>query len=159
MCAGLHSIKLITGIVMVALLISACGKEKPDTSTGADSVSALDRRFSPESLVRGARLYQELCAPCHGPEAQGHPDWKNPKVVAAPPLNGTGNEWKRGKQGMTAIIRKGANRNGVAVMPGWSGRLSEHDIDDIINWYQALWPPDVYERWLKANVEVTSPNG
>jgi mono/diheme cytochrome c family protein len=74
-------------------------------------------------------------------------------------LNGTGNEWKRGKQGMTAIIRKGANRNGVAVMPGWSGRLSEHDIDDIINWYQALWPPDVYERWLKANVEVTSPNG
>ena len=149
--------KLITGIAIIALLIGACGKENPESSTGAESDSAHDRRFSPESLLRGVRLYQELCAACHGPEAQGHPDWSNPKVVAAPPLNGTGNAWKRSKQEMIAIIKKGANRHGTAVMPGWSGRLSESDIDDIINWYQALWPPDVYDRWREATVQSALP--
>jgi mono/diheme cytochrome c family protein len=149
--------KLIMAIVMFALLISACGKQKPETPTGAESVSDHDRRFSPESLVRGARLYQEHCALCHGPEAQGHPDWSNPKVVAASPLNGTGNAWKRSKQEMIAIIKKGASRHGIAVMPGWNGRLSESDIDDIINWYQALWPPDVYDRWREATVQSALP--
>lgn len=151
--------KLITGMVLVALLIGACGKEKPETSIATESGSTHDRRFSSESLMRGARLYQQHCAQCHGPEAQGHPDWRDPKLVVAPPLNGTGNEWKRQKQDIFAVIKNGAKRGGIPVMPGWNGRLSDREIEDIIIWYQALWPADVYERWLKANDAVMSPQG
>ena len=94
-----------------------------------------------------------------GPKGRGHPDWQNPKVVAAPPLNGSGNEWKRLKQDMIAVIKNGVSRQGEPVMPGWKGRLSDQQIEDIIIWYQALWPADVYERWRKANVESAAPKG
>ena len=80
-------------------------------------------------------------------------------MVAAPPLNGTGNEWKRRKQDMIAVIKNGAKRNGEPVMPAWKGRLTDREIEDIINWYQALWPADVYERWRKANVPESVPSG
>lgn len=101
--------------------------------------------------MRGAQLYQEHCAQCHGPEAQGHPDWKIPEALAAPPLNGTGNEWKRTRADMIALIENGLKRNNEPLHPAYKGRISSADIETIITWYQALWPSDVYERWQKAN--------
>lgn len=156
-CGSNHMKRIVT-VVVAALLVGACGKEKP---TGKDAASALqgDRPITTESLFRGVRLFHEHCAQCHGPEAQGHPDWRNPKVVAAPPLNGAGNVWKRRKQDMIAIIKNGVKHNGDPVMPAWQGRLTDREIEDIITWYQALWPPEVYERWRKANVPESVPSG
>ena len=110
--------------------------------------------FSAQNLSRGAALYVEHCLQCHGPEGQGHPDWQTPTngtFVAAPPINGTGNDWKRSQQHLIGIIRAGAKRNGMPVMPAYVGRLSDQDMVQILTWLQALWPPEVYERWLKAN--------
>ena len=87
--------KWIGGVVLAAVLVAACGKKEPETPPARDATAPAERPFSTESLVRGVRLYQEHCALCHGPEAQGHPDWRNPDVVAAPPLNGTGNAWNQ----------------------------------------------------------------
>jgi len=140
-------------IVLAALLAMACGKKAPDVTSGKET---RDRLFSTESLFRGVRLYQEQCAQCHGPEGQGHPDWQNPQVVAAPPLNGSGNEWKRRKQDMIAIIRNGVTRHGEPVMPAWKGRLSDQDIEDIIAWYQALWPAEVYQRWRETEARTAA---
>lgn len=148
--------RLTIGLI-VALMIAACGKQESDALSRQPA--ALDRPISTESLLQGVRLYQENCAICHGPEAQGHPDWQNPSVTAAPPLNGTGNDWKRRKQEMIAVIKNGAKRNGEPVMPAWKGRLTDREIEDIISWYQALWPPEVYERWRKVNVSATAPKG
>jgi len=147
--------------VMALLLIVACGKKEPPPNTARDVGKALqsDRPFSTASLVRGVKLYQENCAQCHGPDAQGHPDWANPKVVAAPPLDGNGNVWKRRKQDLVAIIKNGASRQGQPVMPAWKDRLSDQDIEDIIDWFQALWPADVYDRWQKANAGQAAPKG
>lgn len=158
---GSGGMRLIVGVIVAALLVSACGKEKPDKSAAKDVASTLEsnRLFSTESLFRGVRLFQEHCAQCHGPEAQGHPDWRNPQVVAAPPLNGSGNAWKRNKQNLVAVIKNGVNRQGEPVMPAWKGRLSDQEIEDIISWFQALWPADVYERWRKANAQPASPKG
>lgn len=146
----------IVGVALTVLIVSGCGKKESEAPAVKDQA---DRQFSTESLFRGVRLYQEHCAQCHGPEAQGHPDWRNPQVAAAPPLNGSGNVWKRRKQDMIAIIQNGAKRNGEPVMPAWKGRLSDQDIEDVIAWLQALWPPDVYDRWRKANAQSTLPKG
>ena len=149
--------KQIAMVVATVLLVGACGKKEPETPAVKDQAN---RPFSTDSsLLRGVRLFQEHCAQCHGPEAQGHPDWRNPQVVAAPPLNGTGNEWKRRKQDMIATIQNGVQRHGEPVMPAWKGRLSDQDIEDIIAWFQALWPADVYDRWRKANAQSTLPKG
>jgi mono/diheme cytochrome c family protein len=148
----------IVVMAVAALAVVACGKEDPKkTAREAAGATLAERPFSTESLFNGVRLFQEHCAQCHGPEAQGHPDWQNPKVRAAPPLNGTGNDWKRRKQEMIAIIKNGAKRNGHPVMPAWKGRLTDQEIEDIISWYQALWPAEVYERWRKANASATAP--
>lgn len=134
----------------------ACSREEPAPTrtapaTATPSLPELAPVPSIEALNRGARLFQEHCAQCHGPEAQGHPDWQTPGVVAAPPLNGTGNDWKRTRVQLIAVIKNGSKRNGELVMPGWKGRLEDAEIGDLITWFQALWPPEVYARWQKAN--------
>lgn len=150
----MHKDVFIPGCVLVLAFGLLLGCEKKDADGSASSLQAplgSDRPLSLESVARGAHLYQEHCAQCHGPEAQGHPDWENPQVVAAPPLNGSGNEWKKKKVELVAVIKNGAKRNNEAVMPGWQGRLSDQEIDDVVTWFQALWPIDVYDRWLKVN--------
>ena len=133
-----RGMKKIVLMMAAALLVGACDKNKPEVPAVKDQTNRL---FSTESLFRGVRLYQEHCALCHGPEAQGHPDWQNPQVVAAPPLNGTGNVWKQRKQDMIAIIRNGATRQGEPVMPAWNGQLSEINIWDLVNFIQELAGP------------------
>jgi mono/diheme cytochrome c family protein len=138
--------------VLALVWITGCERKAADSSTTAlQAPLGSDRLFSFESVMRGARLYQEHCAQCHGPEAQGHPDWENPQVAAAPPLNGTGNEWKRPKTELIAVIKNGVKRGNDPVMPGWNGRLSPQEMEDIVSWFQALWPLDVYDRWVKVN--------
>ena len=34
--------------------------------------------------------------------------------------------------------------------------LSEQEIEDTIAWFQALWPPEVYDRWQRANATSNS---
>ncbi len=113
--------------------------------------------FDLQRVARGAKLYQENCAQCHGPQAQGHPDWKRAHkegFAAAPPLNGTGTDVKLTQAQMVDVIHKGARNKSVMVMPAWKGRVTDEQILDIISWYQALWPADVYQQWRRANAPV-----
>jgi mono/diheme cytochrome c family protein len=50
-------------------------------------------------------------------------------------------------------------RKNEQIMPGWEGRLSEQDIEEVIVWFQALWPADVYARWRKANAAAVTTKG
>ena len=151
-------------LIVLGTLLAACGKQEPASPPtpapmALSPVPQNDKLFPVENMMRGAQLYQEQCAQCHGPEAQGHPDWQSPLVAAAPPLNGSGNEWKRKKSELIAIVRNGSTKNGMPVMPAWKGRLTDKQIEDIITWFQALWPPEVYENWRKANAAPVSPSG
>jgi len=159
-CSGRYSTSYFPVVVLLAGagLLVACGKEEPVAPLTPGQTA-----FPMESILQGARVYQEYCAQCHGPDAQGHPDWRLPQVTAAPPLNGTGNEWQRSKSELAAAILNGAKRDGVPVMPGWKGRLSDKEVEDVIIWFQALWPAEVYEKWHKANAatvkDVQAPSG
>ena len=98
-------------------LLVACGKEESPVPLTPGQTA-----FPMESILQGARVYQEHCAQCHGnPDAQGHPDWRLPQVTAAPPLNGTGNEWQRSKSGIgggDSKRRQTRRRTGDARMEG-----------------------------------------
>ena len=145
------------------LTLTACSQSGDDETQDPNNVLPAtpqlnQRNFSAASLNRGAKLFQDHCAQCHGPEAQGHPDWQRQSKLyaAAPPLNGRGTDWRLSKSEFRRIIKYGMSRNGVAVMPAWHTRLSDRDINDILTWCQALWPSDVYEKWLKANKDEPS---
>lgn len=154
-----------TGIIFVAIALSACSNDKNSDKTTASIATedtAGDSRFSAESISRGAALFQENCAECHGPEAQGHPDWSPDRktdavlFVAAPPLDGTGLTWKRKREEISKIITNGVRRNKKVVMPAWKGRVKPSEVEDVITWIQALWPPEIYDRWHKAQSPVQS---
>jgi len=152
----------ISGVVLAGLvLLAACSRED---KTASVSPAVTVRHFDPNSLARGSALFAERCAQCHGPQGQGHPDWQTPsdgQFAAAPPLNGTGNDWKRSRAELATIIQKGVRRKSdkAEIMPAWKGRLTATDIDDVINWMQSLWPADVYETWNKAQSAGAPPKG
>lgn len=138
-------------MVLCALWLVGCSRQETPPGSMASVPVSVDVAPSLAALNRGARLFQDHCSQCHGPEAQGHPDWQTPGVIAAPPLNGTGNDWKRSRAELLAVIQNGVSRGGVAVMPGWKGRLTEPEIADVVAWFQALWPPDVYAKWQRTH--------
>ena len=152
--------KSLLAIVPLTLILlasfSGCGKkdeEKISDATIAASEAETERLYDVERIARGARLFQEKCAQCHGPEAQGHPDWERGRkegFAAAPPLNGTGTDILLSRPRMMEIIRNGVKHEGVPVMPSWAGRVSDQDVVDVITWYQALWPADTYQKWRRA---------
>jgi mono/diheme cytochrome c family protein len=151
---GQFRMKNIWPFAAALLLLGACSKEG-EQKTAAPVPGIAVRQFDPASITRGARLFEEHCVICHGPQAQGHPDWQTPSdgsFAAAPPLNGTGNDWKRSRAALAATIQNGARRvsDKVDIMPGWKGRFSAGDVEDVLNWLQSLWPAEVYDAWTKT---------
>jgi mono/diheme cytochrome c family protein len=144
-------------VVSAAVLAAGCSKKEESSVSSAASPGVSP--VTMETMIRGARMYQEHCAQCHGPEAQGHPDWENPAVAAAPPLNGTGNDWKRKKSELVGTIKNGVTKNKVPLMPAWKDRLKDEEIEDILTWLQALWPDNTYEVWRKANATPDARKG
>jgi mono/diheme cytochrome c family protein len=155
------------GALALAALVAACSRDEPAPASGAVQAPVPEpepiQLFDTASILRGNKLFQEHCAQCHGPHAQGHPDWETPsdgRFAAAPPLDGTGNDWKRSKPEIVKIIRNGVRRaNGDDIMPAFRGRLSERDVQDVITWFQSLWPPEVYDTWNKAQSAPPAPKG
>ncbi len=150
-------------LIIVLLLVGACSKDDSapngvDTGSAAGNAQLAAKSqsmFDLERVARGAKLYQENCAQCHGPQAQGHPDWKRGRkegFLAAPPLNGTGTDISLTQTRMVEVIRKGVKRKSVMMMPAWKGGVDDGQITDIISWYQALWPAEAYKNWRRANI-------
>jgi mono/diheme cytochrome c family protein len=140
------------------LLLVACSKEQP-APTGASAPTVAVHQFDAASVARGASIFAEHCAQCHGPQAQGHPDWQTPSdgsFAAAPPLNGTGNEHNRTRATLASTIKNGVRRktDNLEIMPSWKGRLSDTDVEDVLNWVQSLWPAEVYDAWTRAQVNA-----
>lgn len=148
------------GLLLVLAFLAACSKEDKSASSAPPAPAA--RHFEPAGLTRGAALFEQHCALCHGPQAQGHPDWQTPNngsFAAAPPLDGTGNDWKRSRAEMAAAIQNGIKRksDNEMVMPAWKGRLKDQEVEDVINWLQSLWPAEVYEAWSKTQANTATP--
>lgn len=135
-------------LMMLVAFTFACNRTPNNVATSP---------FDPVVTAKGRDLYQAHCAECHGPRAQGHPDWQTPNdgtFSAAPPLDGTGNEHLRSKSQLVATIKNGVSRDAIDVMPAWGTRLSDSDIDAIVVWFQSLWPPATYQAWLKAQTSA-----
>lgn len=143
--------------ILVACLLCACEEKSAPPPTPSTSATA---RFDTASLAEGASLYQAHCAQCHGPQAQGHPDWQTPSdgsFAAAPPLNGTGTDQSRSRQELYAAIAEGRRRSNEPVMPAFAARLNAREIDAVVNYLQSLWPPEVYAAWQSQH-GASAPN-
>jgi mono/diheme cytochrome c family protein len=104
-------------------------------------------------VVKGGKLFQQNCARCHGPLGQGRPRWNQADAngkYPPPPLNGTGHTWHHPTRVLKQIIKDGTAKLG-GNMPAWKGKLSDDDIDAILEWIKAQWPDNIYEAWSERD--------
>lgn len=98
-------------------------------------------------LERGAALYAEHCAACHGPELEGQPDWRSPLPsgrLPAPPHDASGHTWHHAdavlfrivKEGTAAVVGGGYESD----MPGFGDLLSDAEIRAVLAYIKSSWP-------------------
>ena len=109
-------------------------------------------------IARGAQLYAENCASCHGARLEGQPDWKRPFPsgrMPAPPHDASGHTWHHAdgalfritKEGPAAVVGNGYESD----MPGFRGVLSDDEIHAILTFVKSTWP----ERERAYQAEMT----
>ena len=116
------------------------------------STADTQTRSMPEDfdIAQGENLYIENCASCHGANLEGQPDWRSPGpdgLLPAPPHDETGHTWHH-PDGVLFDYTKLGGRAALALqgvefesgMPGFSDRLSDAEIWNIISYVKSTWP-------------------
>ena len=109
------------------------------------------RWYNAEAVAYGRGVYAANCATCHGPNAEGAPDWQVPDAegkAPPPPLNGTAHAWHHPAKGLYTVIMKGSP-GGAGNMPAWRGKLGDTEVVAVLAWFQSLWPDQIYAQWQK----------
>jgi len=117
------------------------------------------RWYTPEQVARGAGIYAQHCAGCHGPRAEATPDWRQPEPggdYPPPPLDGTAHAWHHPMPDLRHTVREGGSRLGGR-MPGFDDKLAPEEVDAVIAWFQSLWPDEVYAAWGKRSRAAGQP--
>ncbi len=141
---------LLTSAGLV-LILAACGEKTGTPHPGKSAstpVAETSGAFTPET---GRRLFRQHCAQCHGPNAEGDPNWRRRRpdgTFPPPPLNGTGHAWHHSHEVLRTTIRDGTVKLGGS-MPGWGDKLSEAEMDAILVWLRSLWPEEIRAEWQR----------
>jgi mono/diheme cytochrome c family protein len=123
-------------------------------------LSGCQRNFEPRpaQVSRGAALFAQHCAHCHGDKGIGK-DPHNPfgsadpaKGFLAPALNGQGHCSYHLPYELFGLIKHGTGIKG-SPMPAWGGRLSDGDIKAIIAYLFWLWPHGIQRLYAAHNLE------
>jgi mono/diheme cytochrome c family protein len=132
---------LLSGLAFLV----GCHKAPAPGSSVTNAPPALD----PVRVARGAEVYRQNCASCHGDRAQGALNWQKPGPdgkYLPPPLNGSAHSWHHPFAQHMQTIQHGTLRLGGS-MPPWKDKLSDADIEAVILYFQSLWPAEIYLAW------------
>ena len=143
---------------LMPLIIAACssGDATSNSASGrttgsnaAVAVQPIERWYAFEQVSKGAVVFQQNCAACHGAQAEGAPNWRKlgpDGRYPAPPLNGSGHGWHHPLRILFQVIKNGSP-GGQGNMPAWKDKLNEDEMVAVIAWFQSLWPEEVYAAW------------
>lgn len=116
--------------------------------------------LNPERADRGAAVYAQYCASCHGAKLEGQPNWKErlPNgALPAPPHIDAGHTWHHSDGVLLDIIYRGGqavygSADSPATMPAFSGTLSEADMAAILEFFKSRWGTEQreYQWWMTA---------
>jgi mono/diheme cytochrome c family protein len=129
------------------LVLAGCG-DAPREAERRDSDT--DRWYGVEQVMLGGTVFATHCAACHGSRAEGAEEWFRRLPDGRwppPPLNGTAHAWHHPLWQLRQKIREGSDPE-HGNMPGFSGVLSDAEIDAVIAWFQSFWLDEIYAAWL-----------
>lgn len=162
---GKWRLTLLAGLSVLLLFLSGC--EKPQESDakakatwGGPAMPAnmpvVQRWYTQDQADRGYVIYQANCATCHKPDASGTKDWQTQDAngkYPPPPINGTAHAWHHPLKILRRVVNKGGVPLGGA-MPGFEGKLSHRDVDDVLAWVQSNWSDEIYKLWYERNEQI-----
>ena len=126
---------------------------------------AAELRLRPDDaalVARGAGLYAEHCAACHGAALEGQPDWRERGPdgrLPAPPHDETGHTWHHDGPALHGLVKFGvAEAVGLdgyeSDMPAYGGILDDEEILAVLSYIKSTWPADV--RAMHDEIEERS---
>jgi mono/diheme cytochrome c family protein len=119
---------------------------------------------TPALIARGAVVYAEACASCHGARLEGAPDWRSPGpdgLLPAPPHDASGHTWHHGdavlfritKEGPAVVVGGGYR----SAMPGFGDVLSDDDIWAVLAFIRSTWPERERAYQAEMSARETTP--
>lgn len=106
-----------------------------------------------EEVARGAEIYKEHCASCHGAELEGQANWRQRGPdgrLPAPPHDETGHTWHHPDQVLFQITKEGvaafAPKDYVTDMAAFGDVLSDEEITAVIDYIKSTWPAEIQLR-------------
>ena len=122
------------------------------------SAQSLLRPDDKDVVVRGAEVYAQQCASCHGKNLEGQPNWRSRMPTGrmpAPPHDESGHTWHHNdrllfrltKEGPAAVI----GNNYQSDMKGYAETLSDRDIIAVLSYIKSKWPSHVRARHDRIN--------
>jgi thiol:disulfide interchange protein DsbC len=111
------------------------------------------RWYTSDQVERGAAVFAQNCAKCHGANAEATPNWRQTTPdgkYPPPPLNGTAHAWHHSLD----VLRRQINLGGLplgGVMPAFEDKLPDADIDAAIAYFQSKWNDEIYAAWSERN--------
>jgi len=133
-------------LIVLASVVAACGgaNEAPPAVTGPPALDA-------QRVARGAEIYTQQCAECHGANLEGEANWQSPNPdgsFRAPPHDAGGHTWHHSDAQLIDAVRRGGARLGPGVggtspMPAYDDSLSDDEIAAVLDYIKSAWPADV----------------
>lgn len=131
-----------------ATLLSGCGP----SGTGANPRDSAQ-------VSRGAAVYQQHCASCHGANLEGQANWKERLPngrLPAPPHDASGHTWHHPDAALFDITKRGAaavvGGGHESDMPSFGGVMSDQDIWAVLAYIKSRWPVSIQEKQAQINV-------
>ena len=111
-----------------------------------------------KQVARGAALYAEHCASCHGADLKGEPNWRRRKqdgTLPAPPHDETGHTWHHHDQLLFDYTKHGgqalAPEGFKSAMPAFGATLADDDIWAVLAFIKSRWPMEIQKRQQARN--------
>ena len=150
--------------LLAGLLVTGCDEaamQTPQrwTDAAASAVAPVSARwYRREQVAKGAALFREHCASCHGADAEGTPSWREPGPdgkYPPPPLNGTAHAWHHPLSMLKQALTSGGKPLGRST-PGFAVTLDGEEIDAVLAWVQSHWSEEIYAMWRERDAESRS---
>jgi mono/diheme cytochrome c family protein len=110
-------------------------------------------------VARGAPLYAQHCAACHGAQLQGQPDWTSRDArgrLPAPPHDDSGHTWHHDDEVLFEVTKYGIGRHAPpgyeSDMPAFGKTLSDTDIVATLAFIKSHWSRDVHAKRAAAGM-------
>ncbi len=140
---------LLLGLAAVCVIGFAGWKLVAGGGDETASIPYVDRAV----VARGAVVYAEVCAVCHGKKLEGQPNWRERLPsgrLPAPPHDDSGHTWHHNDDHLFKVTKYGvaafAPAGYESDMPGFENQLSDTDIRASLAYIKAQWSDAIQRR-------------